>query len=188
MITSEEVPISHHRDLYRHWLGKANGRVMPAHRDIDPVDIPRVLPYMSLIHKPDGQYRFRLVGTNIAEMIGQDLTGALIDSHTGDAGAPLEGIAERVFTTARPVFATGFFKTGLGAIQSGSALFLPLSDDGTHVNMMVSTRVAGLVAPATDLNWNGANLKIGEMVNIGSPADLQRCCLQWEMQLGRCGK
>jgi hypothetical protein len=182
MMTSE-VPISHHLDLYHHWLGKTNGRVMPAHGDIDPVDIPKVLPHIALVHKPDGQYRFRLVGTNIAETIGQDLTGAPIDSHSGDAGAPLEGIAERVFTTARPVFVTGFFKTGLGAVQNVSALFLPLSDDGRHVNMMVGTRVACLDAPADGLNWNGAHLKIGEMIDVDGPADLERCCLLWESRL-----
>jgi hypothetical protein len=122
MMTSE-VPISYHLDLYRHWLGKTNGRVMPARGDIDPVEIPKVLPHMALVHKPDGQYRFRLVGTNISEMIGRDLTGAPVDSHAGNAGAPLEGFAERVFTTARPAFVTGFFNTDLDAIQSVSALF-----------------------------------------------------------------
>jgi hypothetical protein len=182
MMTSE-VPISHHLDLYRHWFDKASGRVMPAHGDIDPVDIPKVLPHIALVDEPDGKYRFRLVGTNIVEMIGRDLTGAPIDSHAGHAGAPLEGVAERVFTTARPVFVTGFFKTGLGAIQNVSALFLPLSDDGMHVNMIVGTRVACLNAPAAGLNWNGAHLKIGEMIDVDGPADLEKCCLLWESRL-----
>jgi hypothetical protein len=161
---------------------------MPAHRDIDPVDIPRVLPHMALVHKPDGQFRFRLAGTNIMQMIGRDLTGAPIDSHAGNAGAPLEGLAERVFATARPVFVTGFFKTRLDAIQNVSALFLPLSDDGTYVNMMVGTRVACLDAPRAGLNWNGAHLKISEMINVDSPADLERCCRLWESRLfgGEC--
>src|SRR5262249_1548268 len=127
MMTSE-ASISHHLDLYRHWLGKTNGRVMPAHRDIDPLDIPKVLRHMALVHKPHAQYRFRLVGTKITEMIGRDLTGAPVDSHSGNAGPPLEGLAERVFTTARPVFVAGFFKTRVDAIQNVSALFLPLSD------------------------------------------------------------
>jgi hypothetical protein len=186
---TSEVPISNHLDLYRHWLGKTNGRVMPAHRDIDPVDIPKVLPRMALVHKPDGQYRFRLVGTNITEMIGRDLTGAPVDSHAGNAGAPLEGLAERVFTTARPVFVTGFFKTRLDAIQNVSALFLPLSDDGTRVNMMVGTRVACLDASTAGLNLNGGHLKISEMINVDGPADLERCCLLWGSRLfsGQCG-
>jgi hypothetical protein len=182
MVTSE-VPISHHLDLYRHWLDKTNGRVMPAHGDIDPVEIPKVLPHIALVDKRDGQFRFRLVGTDITEMIGRDLTGAPIDSHAGNAGAPLERIAERVFTTARPVFVTGFFKTGLGAVQNVSALFLPLSDDGTHVNMMVGTRVACLDAPADGLDWNDAHLKIGETIEFDRQADLERCCVQWVMQL-----
>jgi hypothetical protein len=156
---------------------------MPAHRDIDPVDIPRVLPHMALVHRPDGQFRFRLVGTEIAQMIGRDLTGAPVDSHAGDAGAPLEGLAERVFTAARPLFVTGFFKTRLNAIQNVSALFLPLSDDGTHVDMMVCTRIACLGAPDTNLDWNGAHLKISQMINVGGANDLESGCLLWESHL-----
>ena len=36
---------------------------MPARRDIDSADIPALLPHVPLIHKPDGQFRFRLVGS-----------------------------------------------------------------------------------------------------------------------------
>jgi hypothetical protein len=188
MITSK-VPISHHLDLYRHWLGKASGRGMPAHRDIDPLDIPKVLPHIALVDKRDGQFRFRLVGTNITEMIGRDLTGAPVDSHAGNAGAPLEGLAQRVFTMGRPIFVTGFFKTRLEAIQNVSALFLPLSDDGAHVNMMVGTRVACLDAAAAGLNLSGPHLMISEIIDVDGPADLERCCLQWESRLfwGPCG-
>jgi hypothetical protein len=186
---TSEVPISRHLELYRHWFDKARGRVVPAHGDIDPVDIPKVLPHIALVHKPDGKYRFRLVGTEITQMIGRDLTGAPIDSHAGNAGAPLEGVAERVFTTARPVFVTGFFQSGLGAIQNVSALFLPLSDDGARVNMMVGTRVACLDAGTAGFNLNGAHVKISEMINVDAPADLERCCLLWRSGLfcGQCG-
>ena len=62
-VMTTEVPISHHLDLYRYWDGRRNGRRMPARRDIDPADIPGLLPHVSLIHKPDGQFRFRLVGS-----------------------------------------------------------------------------------------------------------------------------
>jgi len=138
---------------------------------------------MALVHKPDGQFRFRLVGTDITQMIGRDLTGAPVDSHAGNGGAPLEGVAERVFTTARPIFVTGFFKTALDAVQNVSALFLPLSDDGAHVDMIMCTRVACLDAAPANLDWNGAKVKINEMINVGSPADLERCCLVWASQL-----
>jgi hypothetical protein len=45
-----EVPISPHLDLYRYWDGRRNGRLMPARRDIDPVDFPALLRHVSLIH------------------------------------------------------------------------------------------------------------------------------------------
>src|SRR5258706_4642995 len=116
-----QVPISHHLDLYRYWDGTRNGRLMPARRDIDPADIPALLPHVSLIHKPDGQFRFRLVGSAAAEQFGRDLTGDVVGSHVGNAPETVavpQAVCERVFTTARPVFATSLYETMLGSLPS----------------------------------------------------------------------
>jgi PAS domain len=44
---------------------------MPARSDIDPADIPALLPYVSIFHEAQGWFRYRLVGTAIAEQIGR---------------------------------------------------------------------------------------------------------------------
>jgi hypothetical protein len=187
MIT--EVPISHHLDLYRYWLGRKDGRAMPARRDIDPVDIPALLPYVSLIHKPDGEFRFRLVGSAVAQQLGRDPTGKVVGSHVSNATqsiAAAQAVFERVFRSARPVFCTGNFETNLGAVHNFSVLLLPLSDNGMEVNMIVVTRIICFnFDAATGLDWlKRARLKIGAVTDVSDAANLGKRCLDWKLGSG----
>jgi hypothetical protein len=36
---------------------------MPARRDLDPSDNPKLLPYLMIVDKVNGRFRWRLVGT-----------------------------------------------------------------------------------------------------------------------------
>src|ERR1700731_642356 len=138
------MPISHHIDLYRYWLAKRADRRMPARRDLDPCDIPKLLPYVMIVEKADDRFRWRLVGSAVAREAGRDLTGSIVGFYdsTAEAAAAARAIYERVFTTAHSIFATGEFKVKSGAIMNMSLLTLPLSDDCADVNMAVSTLVA----------------------------------------------
>jgi hypothetical protein len=181
----EPAPISYHLDLYRYWLSKRGGRTMPARNDIDPADIPTLLPYISIVHKVDGEFRFRLVGSAIARQFGRELTGDIVGSGVSNASesiAVLKAIGERVFATAHPIFATGQHVTKLGASHLVSTLLLPLSDDGRHVNMIIFTRVACFTADAkASRDWlAGAPFKLGELVDVSNEADLMRHCLDWK--------
>ena len=158
---------------------------MPARRDIDPADIPALLRHVSLIHKLDGQFHFRLVGSAAGEHCGRDLTGDVVGSHAGNAPetvAAAQAVCERVFATARPVFATGLYETRPGTIHNHSVLFLPLSDDGTHVNMIIFIRIVCFFGVDASLNrLKGARLKIVEVFDVGGAADLERRCLDWKL-------
>jgi hypothetical protein len=179
-----EVPISPHLDLYRYWDGRRNGRLMPSRRDIDPADIPALLRHVSLIHKLDGQFRFRLVGSAAGEHFGRDLTGDVVGSHGGNAPetvAAVQAVCERVFTTGRPVFTPGHYETGRGIIYHASALYLPLSNGGTHVNMIIFMRILFFDFHASLDRLKGARLKIVEVFDVGDAADLERRCLDWKL-------
>ncbi|MBT5498221.1 MAG: PAS domain-containing protein, partial [Alphaproteobacteria bacterium] len=54
------------------WDRKRANRLMPARADLDPVEMPKLLPHMALIEvRPYGQrLRVRLVGTNIVNIYG----------------------------------------------------------------------------------------------------------------------
>ena len=157
---------------------------MPARRDIDPADIPALLRHVSLIHKLDGQFHFRLVGSAAGEQFGRDLTGDVVGLHVGNAPetvAAAQAVCERVFATARPVFATGLYETGLSTAHGHSVLFLPLSDDGTHVNMILFMRIVCFDVHASLARLKGARLKIGEVFDVHDAADLERRCLDWKL-------
>jgi hypothetical protein len=140
--TPLQAPVSCHVDLCRYWLAKRGARSMPARSDIDPADIPALLPHIFLVHKSDGQFRFRLVGTAVEQQIGRGLTGDVVGSHVSSAPEPVaagQAISERVFTTARPVFSTGQYETKWGTIDDVADLEmlcldwergLPSSTDG----------------------------------------------------------
>jgi len=177
------APISHHLDLYRYWLAKRAGRMMPARRDLDPGDIPALLPYLMIVDKVDSQFRWRLVGAAAVRLDWRDPTGSIVGSYdsTPESAAAARAIYERVFTTAHPIFAEGEFKVMSGAIHDASVLVLPLSDDGADVNMAVSTLVARFnfrVTASTD--WlKGARVKVHYVMDVHDVAELEKRCLEW---------
>jgi hypothetical protein len=83
------MPISHHIDLYRYWLAKRAGCRMPARRDLDPCDIPKLLPYVMIVEKVDDRFRWRLVGTAVAQEAGRDLTGSIVGLYDSTPEVPL---------------------------------------------------------------------------------------------------
>jgi hypothetical protein len=152
---------------------------MPARCDINPADIPALLPYLMIAGKINGQFRWRLVGTAAVRAIGRDPTGSIVGSYYGtpETAAAARAIHERVFTTARPVFATGELKSG--AVTNMSLLTLPLSDDGTNVNLAVSTLIACFNLRVTDsTGW--VRVKVHDVIEIDSAGELEKRCLDWE--------
>jgi hypothetical protein len=55
---------------------------MPARADFDPITLPRaLLPNMILleVYQQPQRFRYRLMGTAVAEMLGEDWTGKYVD-------------------------------------------------------------------------------------------------------------
>ena len=178
------APISHHLDLYRYWLAKRGSRAMPARSDLNPCDVPALLPYLGLVNKVDGQFRWRLVGTAVTQEFGHDPTGSILGSYasTPESAAASGVVHERVFTTACPVFATGELKVKSGSIINMSLLTLPRSDDGTDVNMAVSSLVVRFnLCVTARTGWpEGARVKVRDMVDVHDAAKIEERCLDWE--------
>lgn len=70
---------------YRYWRALRGARIAPTRADIDPVEIPRtVLPDLMLTEVVrDGgtrRYRYRLVGSRIADLAGWDPTWQFVDT------------------------------------------------------------------------------------------------------------
>jgi hypothetical protein len=178
-----QASVSYHLDLYRYWLSKRGRRTMPARTDINPCDIPALLPYLTIIDKVDGKLRYRLVGSEVAQQIGRDLTGRLVGFYLSqpEIVAKLRAIYERVFATAHPFFGTAEYKTTWGSFHHISQLMLPLSDDGSYADMIIFARVARFNFNAPSRNWlQEIPVRIGEVVQVDDINDIEKRCLDWE--------
>src|SRR5215469_3916463 len=172
-----------HLGLYEYWLTKRGSRAMPARSDLDPAEIPQLLPHLLIVEKVAERFRYRLVGTAVVQEVGRDLTGDFVGSYVSDPepAASMRAIYMRAFTRLQPVFAAGRFNLKSGAIHNMSLLVLPLSNDGTHVNMVIANHATrfdpGLRASREWLK--GMPFKV-DILEIGSTEDLEKYCSKWE--------
>lgn len=126
-------------DLWRYWQGKRGERHMPRRKDIDPLDIPRLLPHLQLIERMDEKrFRFRLTGTAIEDVYGYDMTGKFVDEVFPPARRI---IAEQhyalVYERRRPIFIRNRY-TNIRTVEFvATRLILPLSENDESVSMLL---------------------------------------------------
>jgi len=65
------------RDLYGYWRSCAQSKLIPSRYDIDPIDIPHLLPGLSLLDAGEelDALKYRLAGTRVREIYGTEITG-----------------------------------------------------------------------------------------------------------------
>jgi hypothetical protein len=127
--------------LYQYWQSKQGDRLMPARADIDPTEIPKLLPILLLIDViATVSYRYRLVGTEIVSSAGQDITGKLFDEVLPDDAYKkyLLGLVNEVVESRQPLYAEGAFMAEKRVERLVRRLVLPLSSDGTTVDMILA--------------------------------------------------
>lgn len=128
------------RQVYQYWKDKCAGRTMPQRRDVDPLDIARHLPNITLVDVvPDTRrYVYRVVGTREVDARGADPTGhSVLDSYfCSSRDAALVGY-DRVCSERRPLFRDGQFFAESGRRTGRQTIFLPLSVDGETVSQIM---------------------------------------------------
>lgn len=72
-----QLVVPEQRQLYDYWLSCANGKELPARSDINPAQIPRLLPYLSLLDVAADieASRVRLAGTRLRDVYDREITG-----------------------------------------------------------------------------------------------------------------
>jgi hypothetical protein len=124
--------------LLAYWRRKLAGRAMPRRADIDPTEIPRLLPHLQLVERVGGRYRYRLAGTAIVAAYGSELTGKFVDELIPPARrAVAEGHYTMAFESGRPLFVRNKYTTTRAIDIVASRVILPLSEDGAAVSMVV---------------------------------------------------
>jgi hypothetical protein len=134
-------------DLVAYWQAKCAGRPMPRRADLDPVEIPTHLPDVLLIDVLGGgaDFRYRLVGTRIVQGMGRDATGRRVNElhrEQPDVLSTLHSIYGLPVREKRPVFTQGrIFWLPTRDIRNYEDAFLPLSEDGASVNMLLGITI-----------------------------------------------
>lgn len=126
--------------IYAYWLEKRGDRAMPARADLDPIDIPALLPNLVLIDvlPPDARLKVRLVGTWIVNLFGGDYTGRYLDEI--DFGEAKDDIVREYGAAAAgavPVCSDHRYRNLGGELFDIERLILPLSADGETVTMLL---------------------------------------------------
>lgn len=129
-----------------YWRRKAGVREMPCRADIDPGEIPKLLPDLMLVDvEPDGRYRYRLIGTANYDAHGFNATGRYLDEVLPgpEYRAHVLGLYDECLRSRRPVYSESVFISPRHRVteRHTKVLFLPLSDDGERINMLMVLQV-----------------------------------------------
>jgi hypothetical protein len=128
------------RALVAYWRDKAAGRRMPARKDIDPAELTPFLSRLGIVEVVADARRFiyRLVGTEDAAVRGHDPTGkSVMDGFFGPYAEFSVAHYEYAVRYREPFCFTGPFQASDGIAEDEDIIFLPLSDDGDTVNMIL---------------------------------------------------
>jgi hypothetical protein len=128
------------RALYRYWDGLRLGRLMPRRSDLDPTEIPKLLPHTFMYNVlPTGNFTIRLSGEEVRRLSGQNTTGLPAGSTLTPRGAAMiVKILARVRKERAPKFRAGkaYWQPNY-PYRNFEACFLPLSSDGDAVDVIL---------------------------------------------------
>ena len=91
--------------LYAYWRSKRHDDCPPQRRNLDPIEIPELLPILHLIDVlwEPLRFRHRLVGTEVVRHMARDVTGLPVDvTLYGPATTEIVDSLEMLATQGRP--------------------------------------------------------------------------------------
>ena len=134
-----------HEEVFAYWASLRDGAQLPGRRHLDPGDIKRLLPTISLIdvvNGPEGagpDYRIRLAGTGLYGVYGREITGKRLSEVYNTAAADYWRANGRVVAERRPAV-KGAQPAWRGASHLSILwLRLPLASDGDQVDMILGS-------------------------------------------------
>ena len=126
--------------LYEYWTDQRGPAAWPMRAKIDPLHFRFALGRVSIIERIDGRFRYRLVSTGLTEHLGYEMTGKFADEIPEPESRTF---SEQQYTTgierAAPLYTRGRVHLD-GRDWTHETLILPLSSDGTAVDMLMIYR------------------------------------------------
>jgi hypothetical protein len=130
-----------HEELFAYWASRRQGGKLPGRRDLEPGDVKRLLPTLSLIdvaRRDPLDFRIRLAGTGLYDVYGREITGrGLADIYNAAAADYWRVELGKVVAEGRP--AVGVHSLAWRGASHLSLLWLrlPLAVNGTDVDMIL---------------------------------------------------
>lgn len=131
------------REMLDYWLKRRAGRRMPRRADIDPADIPTLLPHIMMtdISYAPFRVRYRLVGTAIAEFAKFDFTGQYADElqFQDEDGFDYAACYAKVAAAKSPGIGLSHWLVHGNAVRWIEFLICPLATDDQLVTQCIAT-------------------------------------------------
>jgi len=131
--------------FFEYWNAKRGASPCPRQRDIDPLEIRYALGYVLIAERrpPPDEFHFRLMGQELVERYGIDLTGRSLAVYP-DPG--FRDLVRKTFSAVldqrRPVLVDRDIVTS-GRRHRYEGLSLPLSSDGREIDQVIACLVFG---------------------------------------------
>jgi hypothetical protein len=131
--------------LYEYWLSRHHpDGSLPTRQDIDPLDIPKLLPWVWMvdIHRNPTRFKFRLFGTRHVEAVGRDLTAQWIDEAYPEFPSS-EGYADylKVADNLSPSYRSGPAHYHVADYKIIERIMLPLVDETGEGQIILAATV-----------------------------------------------
>ena len=134
-----------HEELFAYWASLKSGAQLPSRCDLDPGDIKRLLPTISLIYvirRPDDaepiDFRIRLAGTGLYGVYGREITGKRLNEIYNTAAADYwRAELNKLVAERKPAVGAHSLAWRGAAHLSILWLRLPLAADGERVDMIL---------------------------------------------------
>ena len=138
---SSEITDGRLRRLYDYWNAKRGDRPAPSRRDIDPVEIPDLLGFVNIFEVQDEprDYKVRLNGSEVSEMMGQEVTGRYYSTIlSGSDAVRCKAAFDLCVDQCRPTIVETSLAFCGKPYMAQTIVALPLSSDGERVDMIVT--------------------------------------------------
>ncbi len=126
--------------LYDYWLRKQGTRLAPMRADLDPLDLKYIPSFIYIIDVIGPPYRFQcqLAESRVAQEFGGELTENFVDEiDYNRVGDLILDEYESVTRDGRPTVAKWHNTKKDGQEIEFEHLILPLSSDGTNIDMLL---------------------------------------------------
>ncbi|MCZ4279939.1 PAS domain-containing protein [Kiloniella laminariae] len=144
------------KGLFDYWKSLPADQGLPLKSALDPLGMPpRVLPYLflcELTFVPEFSVYFRLQGTFLSEVLGQNFTGKYLDETTfGKDASRVIGHYYRVATNRVPCVTQERISSGRGVSMIMEVIHLPLADEKGEPRYIIGAlaRIQDAVVPET---------------------------------------